>query len=230
MEIFLPVYDIEWLLLSRSWFNSVSSVQLLSLSDSLPPHELQHASSLSITNSWSLPKPMSLESVMPSNHLSLYHLLILLLSIFPSIRVFSNESALRIMWPKYWSFSFSISPSNEYPGWISFRRCIFLYFSGLGVTSYPVTLVFLMDPQSHLFSFSTTFFFVVVRMAAVLSSSWIRAEAIISHLFSSLPSFFLPLPLSFLSSSLPSSNILALFTFSLLWQPQSISLFLWVCF
>ena len=142
MEIFLPVYDIEWLLLSRSWFNSVSSVQLLSLSDSLPPHELQHASSLSITNSWSLPKPMSLESVMPSNHLSLYHLLILLLSIFPSIRVFSNESALRIMWPKYWSFSFSISPSNEYPGWISFRRCIFLYFSGLGVTSYPVTLVF----------------------------------------------------------------------------------------
>ena len=64
---------------------------------------------------------MSIESVMPSNHLILCHLLLLLPSIFPSIRVFSNESALRIRWPKYWSFSFNISPSNEYPGLISFR-------------------------------------------------------------------------------------------------------------
>ena len=64
---------------------------------------------------------MSIESVMPSNHLILYHLLLLLLSIFPSIRVFSNESALRIRWPKYWSFSFNISPTNEHPGLISFR-------------------------------------------------------------------------------------------------------------
>ena len=71
----------------------------------------------------SLPKPMSIESVMPSNHLILCHLLLLLPSIFPSIRVFSNESALRIRWPKYWSFSFSfnISPSNEHPGLISLR-------------------------------------------------------------------------------------------------------------
>ena len=72
--------------------------------------------SLSITNSWSLPKPISIESVMPSNHLILCHPLLLLPSIFPSIRVFSNESALRIRWPKYWSFSFNISPSNEPPG------------------------------------------------------------------------------------------------------------------
>ena len=64
---------------------------------------------------------MSIESVMPSNHLILYHPLLLLLSIFPSIRVFSNESILHIRWPKYWSFSFSISPSNEYLGLISFR-------------------------------------------------------------------------------------------------------------
>src|SRR5574337_166030 len=64
---------------------------------------------------------MSVESVMPSNHLILCHPLLLLPSIFPSIRVFSNESALHIKWPKYWSFSFNISPSNEYPGWISFR-------------------------------------------------------------------------------------------------------------
>ena len=77
--------------------------------------------SLSITNSWSPPKPMSIESVMPSNRLILCHPLLLLPSIFPSIRVFSNESALRIRWPKYWSFSFSINPSIEHPGLISFR-------------------------------------------------------------------------------------------------------------
>ena len=77
--------------------------------------------SLSITNSQSLPKLMSIESVMLSNHLILCCPLLLLPSIFPSIRVFSNESVLRIRWPKYWSFSFSISPSNEYSGLISFR-------------------------------------------------------------------------------------------------------------
>ena len=76
---------------------------------------------LSFTISWSLPKPMSIESVMPSNHLILCCPLLLLPSIFPSVRVFSNESALRMRWPKYWSFSFNISPSNEYPGLISFR-------------------------------------------------------------------------------------------------------------
>ena len=77
--------------------------------------------SLPITNSQSLLKLISIESVMPSNHLILCHPLILLPSIFPSIRVFSNESALCIRWPKFWSFSFNISPSNEHPGLISFR-------------------------------------------------------------------------------------------------------------
>ena len=77
--------------------------------------------SLSFTLSRSLPKLMPFESVMPSNHLILCHPLLLLLSIFPSLRVFSNESALCIRWPKYWSFSFSISPSNEYSRLISFR-------------------------------------------------------------------------------------------------------------
>ena len=72
-------------------------------------------------NSWSLPKLMSIESVMPSNHLILCRPLLLPSSIFPSIRVFSNESTLRMRWPKYWSFSFTISPSNEHPGLISFR-------------------------------------------------------------------------------------------------------------
>ena len=77
--------------------------------------------SLSVTNSQSLLKLISIESVMPFNHLILCRPLLLLPSIFPSIRVFSNESALRIRWPKYWGFSFNISPSNEYPGLISFR-------------------------------------------------------------------------------------------------------------
>ena len=77
--------------------------------------------SQSTTNSWSLLILVSIESVMPSNHLILCHPLLLLPSIFPSIRVFSNESILRVRWPKYWSFSFSISPSNEYSGLVSFR-------------------------------------------------------------------------------------------------------------
>ena len=85
------------------------------------PWTTARQASLSITNSQSSPKLMSRESVMPSNHLILCRLLLLLPSIFPSIRVFSNDSALHIRWPKYWSFSFSISPSDEHPGLISFR-------------------------------------------------------------------------------------------------------------
>ena len=103
----------------------ISSVQFScsGMSDSLQPHGLTvaHQASLSITNSWSLLKFMSIESVVPSNYLFLCHPLLLPPSIFPSIRVFSNESVLRIRWPKYWSFSFNISPSNEHPGLISFR-------------------------------------------------------------------------------------------------------------
>ena len=87
----------------------------------MTPWTAAHQASLSITNSQSLLKLMSIKSVMPSNHLILCHPLLLLLSIFPSIRVFSNESVLHISWPKYWSFSFNISPSNEYSGLMSFR-------------------------------------------------------------------------------------------------------------
>jgi len=92
----------------------------LVVSDSATPWTAARQVSLSITNSWSLLKLMSIKSVMPSNHLILCHPL-LLPSIFPSIRVFSKESFLCIRWPKYWSFSFSISSSNEYSGLISFR-------------------------------------------------------------------------------------------------------------
>ena len=85
------------------------------------PWTVAHQTSQSITNSWRLLKRMPIELVMPSNHLILCHPLLLLPSIFPSIRVFSNESVLYIRWRKYWSFSFSISPSSEYSGLISFR-------------------------------------------------------------------------------------------------------------
>ena len=91
------------------------------MSDSLRPHEPQHARPPCPSPTPGPPKPMSIESVMPSNHLILCHPLLLLPSVFPSIRVFSNESTLRIRWPKYWSLSFNISPSDEHPGLISFR-------------------------------------------------------------------------------------------------------------
>ena len=91
------------------------------MSDSVTPWTAASQDSLSITNSQSLLKLMSVKSVMPSNHSILCHPLFLLPSIFPNIGVFSNESALGIRWPKYWSFSFDISPSNEHPGLISFR-------------------------------------------------------------------------------------------------------------
>ena len=103
----------EW-----EWKNYIyiSCVQLFAT-----PWTVALQASLSFTISWSLLKLMSIESVMPSNHLNLCHPLFLLSSVFPSIRVFSNELALCIRWPKYWIFSFSISPSNEYSGLISFR-------------------------------------------------------------------------------------------------------------
>ena len=102
---------------------TLSSVQSLSrVRLFATPQTAALQASLSITNSQSLLKLMSIESVMPFNHLTLCHPLLLLPLIFPSIRVFSNESVLRIRWPKYWSFSFSISPSNEYSGLISFSH------------------------------------------------------------------------------------------------------------
>ena len=100
-------------------FSSVQSLSHVWLF--VTPWTAARQASLSITSSWSLPKLMSTEPVMPSNHLILCCPLLLLPSIFPSIRVFSDESALHIRWPKYWSFSFNISPSNENPGLISFR-------------------------------------------------------------------------------------------------------------
>ena len=117
---------------------SLNHVRLLAT-----PRTAAHQASLSIMNPQSLLKLMSFESVMTSNNLILCLPLLLLSSIFPSIRVFSNESVLRIMWPKDWSFSFSISPSNEYSGLISFRIDWFDLFAVLGFSN--TTL------QKHLF-------------------------------------------------------------------------------
>ena len=100
---------------------SVNQFSQSVMSDSATPWTAAHQVSLSITNSWSLLKPMSIKLVMPSNHLILWRPLLLPPSTISGIRVFSNESVLCIRWPKYWSFSFSISPSNEYSGLISFR-------------------------------------------------------------------------------------------------------------
>jgi len=103
-------------MLQFSMIQSLGHVRLF-----VTPWTAARQASLSLTNSWSLLKLVSIESVMPSNHLILCRPCLLLPSSFPSIRVFSNESALSIRWPKYWSFSFSINPSNEYSGLISFR-------------------------------------------------------------------------------------------------------------
>ena len=111
-------YVLIWHFISNFW---VSLFNRSIMSNSATPWTAAHQAFLSITNSWNLLKLMSIELVMPSNHLILCHPFLLPPSIFPSIRVFSNELVLHIKWPRYWSFSFSICPYNEYSGLISFR-------------------------------------------------------------------------------------------------------------
>ena len=124
----------EWIYLCTS-LSSIQSVQSLShVQLFVTPWSAGCLASVSIINSWSPPKPMSIEPVMPSNHLILCRPLLLLHSIFPSVRVFSNESALCVRWPKSWSFSFNISPSNEHLGLISFRMS---WLDLLAVFYYP---------------------------------------------------------------------------------------------
>ena len=108
--------NMSFMYIQFSSVHSLSHVQLF-----VTPWTAAHQASLSLTNSWSLLKLISIKLVKPSNHFIICSSLLLLPSIFPSIRVFSNESVICIRWPKYWSFSFSISPSNKYSGLISFR-------------------------------------------------------------------------------------------------------------
>ena len=117
----LHEYNIDLLLLFLVLQNSCSVQSLSHVQLFVTPWTAACQASLSISNPQSLLKLMSIKSVMPSNHLILCHPFLLLPSIFPSIRIFSNESVLHIRWPKYWSYSFSISPSNEYSGLIFFR-------------------------------------------------------------------------------------------------------------
>ena len=139
------------------WF---SSVQLLSrVRLFATPWMAAHQASLSITNSWNLFKLMFIESVMPSNHLILCHPLLLLPSIFSSVRVFSNESALCIRWPKYWSCSFNISPSNEHPGLISFRM------DWLDLLAVPRTLKSLLQHHSSKASLLQHSAFFIVQLS-----------------------------------------------------------------
>ena len=128
--------DGEYLRKKKSCHVQLSHVQLFA-----NPWTAALQGSLSFTNSQSLLKLMSIESVMPSNHLILCCPLLLLPSIFPSTRVFSSELVLHIRWPKYWSFSFSISPSNEYSGLISFRIVTSSQFEGKSFSYYTTTLI-----------------------------------------------------------------------------------------
>ena len=144
-------------LLSKSSISSVQSLSYVWLF--VTPWTAALQTSLSIINSQSLFKLMSIKSVMPSNHLILCHPLLLLPSIFPSIRVFSNESALRIRWPKYWSFSFSISPSNEYSGLVSFRM------DWLDLLAVPGTLKSLLQYHSSKASVLQCSAFFIVQLS-----------------------------------------------------------------
>ena len=149
-----------WFLGPTIKIHSVSSVQSLShVQLFATPWIAAGQASLSITNFRSLPKPMSIESVMPSSHLILCHPLLLLPSIFPSIRVFSNESVLCIRWPKYWSFSFSISPSNEYSRLISFRM------DGLDLLAVQGTLKSLLQHHSSKASILRHSAFFIVQLS-----------------------------------------------------------------
>ena len=159
----------SWIYTSNLYFyfssvQSLSHVQLFAT-----PCTTAHQASRSITNSQSLLKLMPVESVMPSNHLILCHPLLLLSSIFPSIRVFSNESTLCIRWPKYWSFSFNISPLNEYSGLISLRM------DWLDLLAVQWTLKSLLQPHSskaskkHFYWFTYLWLCWVVIVACRLS-------------------------------------------------------------
>ena len=173
-----------WLFSFRKFSSaqSLSHVQLF-----VTPWIAACQASLPITNSQSLLKLMSIESVMPSNHLILCHPLLLLPSIFPSIRVFTNESVLHIRWPKYWRFSFSISPSNEYSGRISFR-IDWLDLHAVQVTfKSPPTPQFKSIISSALsFLYSPTLKYMTTGKATVLTRETFVGK-VISWLFNMLP-------------------------------------------
>ena len=155
----------------------------------MTPWTAAHQASLSIANSWSLLRFMSIESVMPSNHLILCRPLLLPPLVFPSIRVFSNESVLHIRWPKYWSFSFNISPSNEYSGLISFRM------DWLALLAVQGTLNSLQHHSSKVSIHRRSVFFIVqlshpymTTGKTIVLTRWTFAGKVMSLLFNMLSS------------------------------------------
>ena len=187
-------------------------------SDSATPWTAAHQASLSITNSWSLLKLMSIDSVMPSNRLILCHPLLLLPSIFPSIRVFSNKPVLCIWWPKDWSFSFNISPSNEYSGLISFRMD---WFDLLAVQG---TLKSLLEHHSSKASILQRSPFLMVQLShpymttgkTIALTRWTLVSKVMSLLFNTLcrlVTAFLPKSKHLLISWLQSPS-------AVIWSPR----------
>ena len=173
------------------YFLSFSSVQFSPVAQSCltlcDPVNRTRQASLSITNSRSPPKPVSIETVTPSNHFILCHPLLLLPSLFPSIRVFSNESTLRIRWPKYWSFSFNISPSNEHPGLTSSRM------NWLDLLAVQGTLKSLLQHHSSKASILQCSAFFIVQLSPYLTTGktialtrWTFVDKVMSLLFNML--------------------------------------------
>ena len=166
------------------------------MSDSATPWTAACQASLPSTNSRSLLKLMSIESVMPSNHLNLCRSLLLLPLIFPSIRIFANESALCIRWPKYWSFSFNISPSNEHPGLISFRM------DWLDLLAVQGALKSLLQHHSSKASILQHSAFFIVQLShpymttgkTIASSRWTFVRKVISLLFNMLSMLVITFP------------------------------------
>ena len=199
-----------------------SSVQLLSRVQLFAiPWMAARQASLSITNSWSLPKPMSIESVMPSKHLILCRPLLLLPSIFSSIRGFSNESVLCIRWPEYWSLSFSISPSNEYSGLIPFRM------GWLDLLAVQGTLKSLLQHHSSKASILRLSVFFIVQLShpymttvkIIALTRWTFVGKVMSLLFNMLSRLviaFLPRSKHLWISWLQSPS-------ALIWEPQNIN-------
>ena len=194
MDIGITLVDIYYNIESLQ-FSSVPSLSHVWLFAT--PWSTEHQASLSITNSRSPPRPMSIESVMPSNHFIPYHPLLLLPSIFPSIKVFSNESALHIRWSKYWSFSFNISPSNEHPGLISFRM------DWLDLLAVQGTLKSLLQHRSSKASIFRCSAFFTVQLShpymttgkTIALTRWTFVDKVMSLLFNMLSRFvitFLP--------------------------------------
>ena len=190
--VYLCFLTHPYLLLQFSSFQPLSHVWLF-----VTPWTAKCQASLSITNSQSPPKPMSIESVIPSNHLILCRPLLLLPSVFSSIRVFSNESALHIRWPKYWSFSFNISPSNEYSGLTSFRM------DWLDLLAIQGTLKSLLQHHSSKASVLRHSAFFIVQLShpymttgkTIALTRWTFVDKVLSLIFNMLSSLvitFLP--------------------------------------